>query len=236
MTDGPDRPLTGRVYESLGPRAKRTYLKESVERRLEVPRRFLDEHYPNNAALRDGLAAGGLKKEHLDALRAVLEPAEAAADAQVAAYQGARKASETLKVEMPAAETAYGEVFRRGTSAGKLDAAVRAALDVGRKERNRTQRLAQMRRFLSAAEGERAALDGFGLTDAHVASARAALASAEATDARWVRLTEEAEKATRDRNALMGPLDEAMQGVQERGKSGMPEERDLLELLGLPPG
>ena len=69
-----------------------------------------------------------------------------------------------------------------------------------------------------------------------MAEARATLAAAETADAAWARLRKEGEDATRERNGLMGPVDKAMRDVQERGRAGMPERVDLLELLGLPPG
>ena len=197
---------------------------------------MLDEHYPNNADLQAGLTKGGVTQAHLDALRAALEPALAADGVQAAAQQAAGAASATLKAAMPAVEAAYDEVFRRAKAAGRMDAALKAALDVGRKDKNRTKRLAQMRSFLDAADGRRAALDGYGTTDAHFDGARAALARSEAASATWARLDKEAEDATRERDRRMGPLDAAMRDVQERGKAGMPERPDLLELLGLPPG
>ena len=68
-----------------------------------------------------------------------------------------------------------------------------------------------------------------------LAEARAALAAADKASAAYARLDKEAEDATRLRDGRMGPLDEAMRDVQERGQTGMPERPDLLELLGLPP-
>ena len=227
MADSPTGPGGGRP--------RRSYTKEPVARRLEVPTNVLDEHYPNNADLRAGLAKGGLTQAHLDALRAALEPALAADGVQAAAQQAAGAGSATLKAAMPATEAAYDEVFRRAKAAGRMDASLKAALDVGPKATNRTKRLAQMRTFLNAAAGSRAALDGYGTTDEHVEGAEASLARAEAASATWARLDKEAEDATRERDRLMGPLDAAMRDVQERGKAGMPERWDLLELLGLPP-
>lgn len=231
-----DLNLEGPVFESRGPRRRRTYLQGSVQHRLEVPRAFLEEHYPNNADLREGLAKGGLNKKHLDVLRAGLDAALAADGTAAKASGAAGAASEVLKGAMPGAETAYDEVYRRAKAAGRSDAELRAALGMGRRETNRTKRLAQMRRFLDAAEGRRAALDGYGTTDGHFAEARAALAEAEAASAVWTRLQKEAEDATRMRDGLMGPVDGAMRDVQERGRVGMPERVDLLELLGLPAG
>lgn len=211
------------------------YLKESVERRLEVPRAFLEEHYPNNADLRAGLAKGGFAAKHLEALRAALDPAVEADDAQAKAFQGAGEASEHLKEAMPAAETAYDEVYRRAKAATRTDPALKEALGLRAKERSRVKRLAQMRTFLDAADGRRADLDGYGTTDAHFASARATVASAQDLSDEWVRLDKEGQDATRLRDRAMGPLDRAMRDTQERGKTGAPERPDLLELLGLPP-
>lgn len=216
-------------------RPSRSYLTLAVERRLEVPRAFLDEHHPNNEALQAGLRKGGLTQKLLVALRAALDPAVAADDAQAAAYRDAGAASETLKEAMPAAETAYDEVARRAKAAGRQDRALKAALDVGAKARNRTTRLDQMRKGLAAAETNRAVLEGYGLEAAHLDGARAALATAEQVSGVWERRDREAQDATRLRDGLMPALDTVMQDVQERGRVGLPERPDLLELLGLPP-
>ena len=232
MDDG----ATGGFSGSRGPRPDLTYLQRPVAHRLSVPRALLEEHYPNNAALRAGLAGGGVTQKLLDALREVLDPALAADGVQAAAQKAAKQASEVLKGLMPAAEAAYDEVFRRAAAAGRTNATLRAALDVGARETNRTKRVAQMRQFLDAADGERVALDGYGTTDAMFAEARTALGVAEKASDVYARLKKEAEDATRLRDDLMEPLDEAMRDVQERGRAGMPGQPDLLELLGLPPG
>ena len=232
MSDDPSGGFSG----STDSRPRPSYLKQPVAQRLSVPRALLEEHHPNNAALRAGLAAGGVTQKLLDALREVLDPALAADGVQAAAQRAKKEASERLKALMPATETAYDEVFRRAAAAGRTNLALKAALDVGARETNRTKRVAQMRQFLDAADGERVALDGYGTTDAMFAEARAALGVAEKASDVYARLKKEAEDATRLRDDLMEPLDEAMRDVQERGRAGMPGQPDLLELLGLPPG
>ena len=203
--------------------------------RLSVPATVLAA-YKANKDFQEALAGGGVTPALMDGLAALLETAVTAEDARAAAAQAAGVASEALKAAVEGAETAFVEVSKRGVAAGKRDPAVRAALDVGRRAKSRPQRLLQMRQYLNAADGQRAALDGYGLTDAHVEAARATLGAAEEAAKAWATLDKVAEDATRLRTGAMEPLDAAMRDLQERGRAGASDRPDFLELLGLPPG
>ena len=229
MSDTP----TGGFSESRGSNPRRSYLQTSVENRLKVPADTLAA-YATNADLKKGLGRAGVTKEDMEALSGLLEAAVTADKAQAAAAKVAGVASERVRNAMAAAEAAFDEVFWRGTAAGKRDAEVRAALRVG--TRARAKRLTQMAEYLDAAEGQRAALDGYGLEDTHVAAARTTHGAAVVANTDWAVRDKEAEDATRLRDGAMVPLDEKMRDLQERGRGGLGDRPDLLEILGLPPG
>lgn len=226
---------SGRVYESLGPRPRRTYLDSSVENRLSVPATVIAA-YASTAEFREALAKGGVKQKQIDTLGALLAPAVAEDDAQAAAGRANGVASAVLDEAMEAAEAAFAEISKRGTAAGRRDPEVRAALKVGRREKGRVKRLAQMRQYLNAADSRQAVLEGYGAEPVHFVAARATLAAAEAAATAWVTADKVAEDATKKRDKMMVPLDEEMRDVQERGRAGASDRPDFLELLGLPPG
>jgi hypothetical protein len=212
----------------------RSYINRPIEHRLEIADMIVDTH-TENEAFRDGLTLVGVAPERITALSEAAAAARVADDAQAALYSTAREQYARVRATLAASERAYAEVQDRSHAAGRLDPDLKAALDFGPKEQNRTKRLAQKRQFLEAATTHQADLAPYGLTADHLTAAKDARDTAHQTSQEWTRRNVDAQDATQQRDALMVPLDAIVRDLQERGRIAFRDQPQFLEFLGLGP-
>ncbi len=216
------------------PRQPLAYERWPVERRLDLAQN-IPVAYAGNAPFREGMNAAGTTPVLIGQLGPLVTAARRADNAQAAAYSAEGAGSARVQRTMAALEKAVKPVRARADAAGRADAELKRALDFGPKERNRSQRLAQVQQFLEAATTHQAALGGYGLEAEHLTAATTAAGAAHTASQAWDLLERAAERSTQERDLAMVPLDELVRDLQERERAGLGNDSQLLEILGLRP-
>ncbi len=245
-----DRPPTGSPkhtpipMETSAPRRYRsTFLQQPVEVRLSVAEN-IPTNYAATADLRALLTPAGIGVPDITAIGALAAPARAAdsaaaharalADAAFARVDGSRRPGEPKGTDELLAD-AFRAVTDIVRPAARRDAALRGALPprTPKKSGRRADYYKDVATYLGVVSNPpfRAGLAPRGLTDELLTAD--ALADARAAHAEAVRLGAIGEDATRGRDALMVPLDEAVRDLQERAKGPLRLRPDLLALLGV---